>query len=175
LTGVVLVSGASRRFGSAKAVARFGGQTLAERAWAVLGEACDERIAVGKAADRLPLPFPVLDDGVAVRAAIGGVVAGLCAARHDTVVFLPVDTPLVGAAELRRLAEACRDADVPQTGPLPGAYSKSTLAVLERRLASGRYSLRGAVPELDVAVLRLDDALLANVNTPEELDNLTIV
>jgi molybdopterin-guanine dinucleotide biosynthesis protein A len=172
---VLLVGGASQRFGSAKALARVGGQTLAERAWGVLGEACDEQIAVGKTADRLPLPFPVLDDGADVRAPVAGVVAGLRAAGHDTVVFLPVDTPLVGTAELRRLAEACRDAAVPQTGPLPGAYSKSALAVLERRLAAGHYSLRGAVAELDVAVVELEDAVLANVNTPEELDALTIV
>ncbi|HSP72671.1 MAG TPA: NTP transferase domain-containing protein, partial [Gaiellaceae bacterium] len=58
LTGVLLVGGASRRFGSPKALARIGGETLAERTWRVLGEACDERLAVGKAADGLPLPFP---------------------------------------------------------------------------------------------------------------------
>ena len=125
--------------------------------------------------DRLSLPFPVLDDGVDVRAPIAGVVAGLRAARHDTVAVMPVDTPLVGPEELRRLGEACRDAAVPQTGPLPGAYSRSALAVLERRLAAGHYSLRGALTELDVAVVDLDEAVLANVNTPEELDGLSIV
>ena len=45
------------------------GETLAERAWRVLGEACEERIAVGKAADGLELPFPVVDDGTRVRGA----------------------------------------------------------------------------------------------------------
>src|SRR5439155_19276943 len=49
LTGVLLVGGASSRFGSPKALAQF--ETLAERAWRVLGEACEERIAVGKAGD----------------------------------------------------------------------------------------------------------------------------
>jgi molybdopterin-guanine dinucleotide biosynthesis protein A len=67
LTGVLLVGGASRRFGSPKALAQLNGETLAERGWRVLGEACDERIAVGKTADALPLPFPVLDDGSRVR------------------------------------------------------------------------------------------------------------
>jgi len=46
-----LVGGASRRFGSPKALAVFRGETLAEGAWRVLGEACDELIAVGKPAD----------------------------------------------------------------------------------------------------------------------------
>ena len=56
------MGGASRRFGSPKALARLDGETLAERAWRVLGEACDERLAVGKRADALPLPFPLVDD-----------------------------------------------------------------------------------------------------------------
>jgi molybdopterin-guanine dinucleotide biosynthesis protein A len=68
LTGVLLVGGASRRFGSPKALAPFEGQTLAERAWELLAQACDERLAFGKAADALPLPFPVDDDGLDVRA-----------------------------------------------------------------------------------------------------------
>ena len=72
LSGVLLVGGASRRFGSPKALARFRGETLAERAWRVLGEACDERLAVGKAGE-LELPFPVLDDGSELRAPIVGV------------------------------------------------------------------------------------------------------
>src|SRR5439155_13473476 len=82
LTGVLLVGGASRRFGSPKALARFEGETLAERAWRLLGDACDERIVVGKAADGLELPFPVRDDATDVRAPLAGVVAGLRAATH---------------------------------------------------------------------------------------------
>src|SRR5439155_7635595 len=82
LTGVLLVGGASRRFGSEKALARAGDETLAARAWRVLGEACDERLALGKTG-MLDLPFPVRDDGIGVRAPIAGIVAGLRAAAHD--------------------------------------------------------------------------------------------
>jgi molybdopterin-guanine dinucleotide biosynthesis protein A len=82
---------------------------------------------------------------------------------------LPVDCPLVGEDELRALAEACRDAAVPQTGPLPGAYRRSALPVLERRLAAGELALRDSLEELDVAILELDESRLLNVNTVEEL------
>ncbi|MBA2331886.1 MAG: NTP transferase domain-containing protein, partial [Actinobacteria bacterium] len=123
LSGVLLVGGASTRFGSPKALARFRGETLSERGWRVLGEACEERLAVGKAGE-LELPFPVLDDGSAVRAPIAGVLAGLRAAAHATVVFLPVDCPLVTPGLLRDLGGARA---VPQTGPLPGAYAKADL------------------------------------------------
>ena len=169
LTGILLVGGASRRFGSPKALAELAGETLAARAWRVLGETCDERIAVGKEADALPLPFPLLDDGTEIRAPISGLVAGLRAASNDVCVALPVDCPRVDAAALHALADACRDAAVPPTGPLPGAYRRSVLPVLERMLATGRLALRDALDELDAAVVAIDPALLVNVNRPEDL------
>ena len=164
---MLLVGGASRRFGSPKALARLDGETLAERAWRVLGDACDERLAVGKATDGLSLPFPVLDDGSEVRAPIAGVVAGLRAATHDVCVFLPVECPLVSAATLRALAHAA-PAAVP-TGPLPGAYDKSLRPLLKRKLEDGDYSLR----DLPATVIELDERELVNVNTADDLAALT--
>jgi molybdopterin-guanine dinucleotide biosynthesis protein A len=163
LTGVLLVGGASSRFGSPKALARLEGETLAERAWRVLGEVCNERIAVGKGDEELP--FPVLADGVDEHAAIHGLVCGLRAATTDLCVVLPVDMPWMTADALRALAAACRDVAVPQTGPLPGAYRKRALPAL----TSGELSIRRAIAGLDVAVVELDQAVLRNVNTPGDV------
>jgi aminoglycoside 6-adenylyltransferase len=162
VTGILLVGGASERFGSPKALALFRGETLAERGWRVLHEACDEVLAVGKAADALELPFPVLDDGSEERAPVHGVVAGLRAAAHEACVVLPVDCPLVTADALRDLA--ARGA-VPQTGPLPGGFSKSMVRVFEDRIARGELSLWGVNP----TTVTLDERLLANVNTRLDL------
>ena len=168
LTGVLLVGGASRRFGSPKALARLEGRTLAEIGWDALAF-CDERIAVGKAADGIELPFPLVDDGTEVRAPIAGVVAGLRAAGTELCVVLPVDTPRITPASLRTLVDACPDAAFPQTGPLPGAYRRTALPALERALAEGRLSLREAIAGLDTLVVELDPNLLLNVNTPDDL------
>jgi len=172
LTGILLVGGAARRFGSPKPHAGLDGQTLAERAWRTLGAVVEERIATGKAADGLDLPFPLLDDGTAVRAPLAGLVAGLRAAGNDLAVVLPVDTPLVTAGHLRSLADACADAAVPQTGPLPCALRRRVLPVLERRLEAGDLKLRDAFAELDTRVVELDPDVLENVNTPAELERL---
>jgi molybdopterin-guanine dinucleotide biosynthesis protein A len=165
LTGVLLVGGASERFGSPKALARLENETLAERGYRVLGEACDEVLAVGKAADGLPLPFPLLDDGAAGRAPVFGVVTGLRAAAHDVCVVLPVDCPFVTPSVLTGLGAA---GAVPQTGPLPGAYTRSLVPVLEERIARGELSLRGVNP----VVLQVDAALVADVDTPGDLERL---
>jgi molybdopterin-guanine dinucleotide biosynthesis protein A len=162
LTGILLLGGGSTRFGSPKALARFRGETLAERGWRVLGEVCEERIAVGKEADALEVPFPVLDDGVEERAPVFGVLAGLRAAAHETCVVLPVDCPLVTPDLLCALAD---ERAVPHTGPLPGAYTKAMLPELEQRVAYGELSLRG----VSERVLELDERRLVNANTPVEL------
>jgi molybdopterin-guanine dinucleotide biosynthesis protein A len=171
-TGVLLLGGLSRRFGSVKALAPLGPETLSERAWRALGDAFPHRLAVGKDADQLGLPFPVLDDGIGVRAPLAGVVAGLRAVETEIAVFLPVDCPLVTPEALRALAEACADAAVPEIGPLPGAYSKTALPVLEARLSAGKLALHEALSELDVRTVDLDADLLANVNTERDLDRL---
>lgn len=171
-TGVLLLGGLSRRFGSVKALAPLGAETLAERAWRILGEAFHERLAVGKGADQLGLPFPTLDDGIRVRAPLAGIVAGLRAASTDVAVFLPVDCPLMTAEALCALAEACGDAAVTGTGPLPGAYAQSALPLLEERLEEGRLALDQALADLDARTVELDPELLANINTERDLDRL---
>jgi molybdopterin-guanine dinucleotide biosynthesis protein A len=169
LTGVLLVGGASRRFGAPKALALLGGETLADHGRRVLAEACDEVLVVGKAGE---LPFDVIDDAADVRAPIAGVVAGLRAAAHDVAVFLPVDCPRITAELLRALGEACADAAVPQTGPLPGAWAKSALPLLERRLAEGPLALYRAYDELDVVEVQVDPSLVADVDTQADLADL---
>jgi aminoglycoside 6-adenylyltransferase len=128
----------------------------------VLHEVCDEVLDVGKAADALELPFPVLDDGAEERAPVHGVVAGLRAASHESCVVLPVDCPLLTADALRELAGRCA---VPQTGPLPGGYAKSMLPVFEDRIARGELSLWG----VNSTPVTLDERVLMNVNTRLDL------
>ena len=171
-TGILLVGGASRRFGSSKALAIYDRETLAARAWRILGDAFPCRLAVGKARDEYELPFPVVDDGSDERAPLVGVVAGLRAAATDVCVFVPVDMPLLTADALRALAAACRDAAVPPTGPLPGAYRQSALPALQRNLDARSFQLRAVLAELDVAVVDLDPKLLENVNEPTDLERL---
>jgi molybdopterin-guanine dinucleotide biosynthesis protein A len=166
LTGVLLVGGQSTRFGSPKALARFRGETLAARGQRLLAEVCDEVLVVGKAGELPDLPFAVLDDSASSRAPVHGVLAGLRHAHNDTVVVLPVDVPLVTPGALRALGEAVA---VPSEGiPLPGAYPRSLLPVLEARIAAGELSLRGINP----TTLQLPNGLLVDADTPDALARL---
>ncbi|HEU5477668.1 MAG TPA: molybdenum cofactor guanylyltransferase [Gaiellaceae bacterium] len=163
LTGILLAGGASSRFGSPKALARFEGETLAERAWRLLGELCEERIAVGRLEG---LPFAALEDeGTGPVAAIA---VGLRNAAQQVAVVIPVDMPLLTPDALRLLAGACRDAAVAQEGPLPCAVARGALPAFE----TGERRLRTVLDGLDTARVELEERLLANVNTPADLDRL---
>jgi molybdenum cofactor guanylyltransferase len=157
LTGILLVGGTSSRFGSPKELAEYEGKTLADRAWRLLGEACDERLAVGRGG--------LADPGTGPVAAIA---AGLRAASHDLAVIVPVDMPLLTVGALHALADACRDAAVAQAGPLPCAVARSALPAFE----TAERRLRTVLGGLDTARVELDPSLLANVNTPADLDTL---
>jgi molybdopterin-guanine dinucleotide biosynthesis protein A len=155
LTGILLVGGASSRFGSPKEDAEYDGETLGDRAWRLLGEACDERLRVGR--DGLA------DPGTGPVAAIA---SGLRAASHDIALVIPVDMPLLTTAALTTLADACRDAAVAQAGPLPCAVARRALPAFE----AGERRLRTVLASLDTAHVDLDPALLLNVNTPADVD-----
>ena len=86
--------------------------------------------------------------------------AGLRAASHDVCVVLPADCP----------PDACQDAAVPTTGPLPGAFRRNVLPVLARRLRDRRLALHEALTELQVARVAVEPDVVLNVNTPQELD-----
>jgi molybdopterin-guanine dinucleotide biosynthesis protein A len=150
LTGVLLAGGESRRFGSPKADAILDGETLRDRAWRLLGDACDERILVG----------PGDDPGTGPVAAIA---AGLRRASHELAVVIPVDMPLLTVDALHALADACRDAAVAQHGPLPCAVRRDAFPDTHER------RLRTVLDALDLARIELDERLLLNVNEPADL------
>jgi len=157
LTGLLLAGGTSSRFGSPKELAEYEGETLADRAWRLLGGVCDERLAVGRGG--------LADPGTGPVAAIA---VGLRAASHEVVVVIPVDMPLLTDDALRLLAGACRDAAVAQAGPLPCAVARRTLPAFER----GERRLRTVLEGLDTVHIELEEELLANVNTLADLDTL---
>jgi len=150
LTGILLAGGASTRFGSPKAQAVFEGETLQDRAWRLLGEACAEQILVG----------PGDDPGTGPVAAIA---AGLRWATHEVAVVIPVDMPLLTVDALHALAHACRDAAVAQHGPLPCAIRRAAFPETDER------RLRAVLARLDLAEIALDERLLLNVNEPSDI------
>jgi FdhD protein len=150
-SGVVLAGGASRRFGSDKRAAVLDGRPLLTHAIGVLDALVDDLVVVTAAERPLPpsvaLPpgVRVVDDPPGVVGPLAGLLAGLDAARHDTVLVLGGDHPWAQPATLSALRAALvaapdADAAVLDDGryqPLVAAYRRHVRETIRSQLRDG--------------------------------------
>jgi molybdopterin-guanine dinucleotide biosynthesis protein A len=190
--GAILAGGASRRFGSAKALAMVGGRMIVERV----------RDAVEATVGRVVLianePGPFAGLGLPSRPDVhpgAGPVAGIEAALRwaeeegrPGALVAACDMPFLDAPALRLLVDCARttvpspDAvavkmDDGETSPLCAYFSARCLPAAERVLAGDDRSMRALlssvatawVPMEDVARFRDPQTMFFNVNTPDDL------
>lgn len=162
--GVVLAGGQSRRFGSDKAIATLGGQTLLDRAVATLSRQCEAVVVAGR-------------DDLADRPRSGmGPLGGLNGALHhaaelgfDAVLSIPVDgfdLPTDLLDELSPAPACAVDA------PVIGLWPVSARGALDTFLAEDRiHSVRAFAAQIGAREVTLS-RLPANINTPADLSAL---
>lgn len=180
IVGGLLLGGESRRFGSPKQLALWGGITLAERGAAALGEMAGDVVLLG-AGDVPPglAGIERIDDIPDTRGPIAGLIAGLAAHPGRALLALACDQPLVGRAELAWLLERRRGGviavvarwDEAGIEPLPGLYEPAALPLL-RELAARGGSIQPLARRTDVVAEHPPAALRAawkSVDTPAEL------
>jgi molybdopterin-guanine dinucleotide biosynthesis protein A len=105
MSGLVLAGGASRRMGTDKAQIVLGGESLVRRVVRTLAQVCTDVLVASGDGQRLDhLGLPQVADAVPDSGPLGGIAAGLEAARHDLVAVVAVDMPAASPAVLRLLA-----------------------------------------------------------------------
>ena len=148
--GLVLAGGGGRRMGRPKALVRYQGELLVERACRLLaGAGCDPVVAVlGAAADEVraaaTLPGVSTVDNPGWPTGMGSSLGvGLAELRDaDAVVVTLVDMPLLGAESVRRLTAAWRDGAEAAVATYRGRWGHPVL--LSREVAAEvRGSVRG--------------------------------
>jgi molybdopterin-guanine dinucleotide biosynthesis protein A len=161
ILGAVLAGGRSTRFGSDKALAVLGGETLLARAVGCLRGQCDDVVVVGREGGIPDWPAPD-------RGPLGGLAAALrhgAALGAEAVLSLPVDA--VGAYGLRA-ALAPAPAFV-ESQPVIGLWPVAALPVLEAiLLGAGKHSLRAFAAACGARGVCLAHAP-ANINTTADL------
>lgn len=177
--GALLAGGRGRRLGGDKAVVALDGRPLLTYPLAALRAVLPEVAVVAKQGTSLPpvVPEPpVWIEPDAPRHPLTGIVHALRCAGGRPVLVCAVDLPLVTPELVRRLAgEAFGGAGavVPRAGgasqPLFAIYAPDALPVLAR--SGDMASVREVVARLGAREVDLgdDEALLCNVNAPEDL------
>lgn len=193
-TAAILIGGEARRFqGRDKSQLLIDGRAILDRQIDVLNEIADEILLVGSRPRALsPLNVRLVHDETPGLGPLGGLAAALAEARSPELVVLACDMPFVTAPLLAHLltraavADAV-DAAVPRTRrgfhPLCAVYSRRCLPIVARRLRQGQLALHGLLSELRVEAVETDtlacfgdpERLLANVNTPADLDDLELL
>jgi molybdopterin-guanine dinucleotide biosynthesis protein A len=188
--GVISAGGASRRFGSPKALVELSGRRVVDRVADALraGLETDEIGAiVNDTALATAIGLPHRPDVLQDAGAIAGVHAALLWAqeRGFTHAFVAgCDMPLLPASLIRALAASGESADIvlpASTGPrglepLCGCYATRCITAIENAVARGDRRMIGFHADVQVCVMPLDDVcahgdpehLFMNLNTPAD-------
>jgi molybdenum cofactor guanylyltransferase len=185
--GCVLVGGKSSRMGRDKAFVEFGGQTLLERALAVVGGVCEKVVIAGDPAVFAKYGSAV-GDVFPGCGPLAGIHAALVASPAELNLMLAVDMPFVSGELLGFLFAAAEGSDavitVPRTGrglqPLCGVYRRAFSVAAEQALRAGKYKIDAAFSGVSVRVIEENELAAAgfseqaffNVNTPQDREKV---
>lgn len=185
---LILAGGQNRRMaGRHKATLSFQGHTFLEHLTHVF-ENFDEKLISSNLPElALGTGFTVVADDIPGQGPLGGLAAALNACRSDALIVCACDMPLLSVEfvlYLKQLAFelpaqkllACQDRSG-RIHPLCGVYHKSAYPVIqaalerqEHRVMQAFYALEGM--PIPLSQTEFPDAILSNVNTPEEFAQL---
>lgn len=128
--------------------------------------------------------LPVVRDGFPDKGPLGGIHAGLLAAKTPHIFVTACDQPFISEPLVRAMAESAGDCDalVPRTGqllfPLFACYSKRCLPAIEGNLERGILQVRKFYPQVRARYAdkewleQFDPQLksLLNINTPPDFE-----
>jgi molybdopterin-guanine dinucleotide biosynthesis protein MobB len=189
--GVILAGGASRRFGSPKALARLGGRRIIDRVRDALSAAVPDVVVSANEPELFAdLGLPMRADEIAGLGALGGIHTALRWAAErgrSGALVVACDMPWISADLLRmiteRAASTSADAVVPESGgrrgiePLCAWYSVRCLPHVDRMVEEDERRVHLLIDRIQTDVIpvaevrRIGDPgiLFLNVNTVDDL------
>lgn len=183
VSGIVLAGGRSLRMGTDKTQLAWGKYTLLEQTVCRLLGITDDVLVVGGLAGNYCLQgVRQVQDRYEGRGPLGGIHAGLLAAKYEAALVLSCDMPFV-TTELAAFLAAKSDgfaAVTPRCGgrvePLCAVYARSCLAVIEDLLQGGENQVRQVfsrvntcyVEEAELQLFGNANQLFFNLNTPQD-------
>lgn len=180
LKGIVLAGGKSSRFGEDKALAKWGGTTLLERALGLLSALdLDPEVIVSPDKKYSLLTCPTHNDIIPEKGPLGGLYTAFSLFPESALLVLTCDMPFLTQDVLRELVREHQKSgcpvvfDTPQgRQPFPGIYLSAFKTQAQECLHSERPSIKhflSRIPQLKVLPAPSDTKIFVNVNTREDL------
>lgn len=177
VTAIILAGGKSSRMGRDKGLAVFNGKPLVQFAIDACEQLTSELFISTGNSDYSRFGFPLIPDNFREHGPIGGIEAGLTAAKTSGILVCPCDMPGVRPEILKRILNQAegKKAVVAASAqgkvfPVLGWYSKTALPVVQNQIEKGDFKLMELLSELRAeTVLVVDDGALLNVNHPHDL------
>ncbi|HEY85314.1 MAG TPA: molybdenum cofactor guanylyltransferase [Chloroflexi bacterium] len=183
----ILAGGQSRRMGQNKALMRLGGMSILQ--WeinAVKGLTPDLFLVTNSPQIYTPFNIPTIPDVVPGKAALGGIYTALTYAKHNWVLVLACDMPLLNPAIITFLAQQRQEADavIPLVGNHPETlhafYHKRCIPAVQKRISANKLKVIDFFNEVQVRYVNKealqaitpDFDYLINLNTPAEFQRL---
>jgi molybdopterin-guanine dinucleotide biosynthesis protein A len=190
--GAILAGGATRRFGSPKALATVGGRTIVERVRDAIREAVGNVVLVTNEPGLFTdLHLPMRPDEHPGAGPVAGIEAALRWAEEEGrpgALVAACDMPFLDPRAMRLLVDLARDANPSPDAVLFGAkdgrnpplcawFSVRCLPAAERVLSGDDRSVRALLSSVAAAWVPMDEAarfrdpatMFFNVNTPDDL------
>jgi len=187
VSAIILAGGQSRRMGQDKALIDFRGRPIIAHVIDTLrGLSSDVIVVSNRSGVYDSFGARVVSDYEPPAGPLGGIAAGLSAARRDLTIVVACDMPFLNSRLLRYLIEQAVDADAVvmqiegKFEPLHAVYRRACLTAINQHLTAGDRRVISfyadvrllSIPEADWRTIDPDGRSTANLNTPDDLSLL---
>jgi len=182
ITGIILAGGKSSRMGSDKALLKINNTTFIEKIIEVMQPYVDEIIIISNNSNHDRFNIRREEDFIKEAGPLAGLLTGLYRAKHEHIIALSCDIPMISKKVIETLITQADDAfEVNQiesedkTMPLIAIYKKSCWKSIFKFLKNDERRLRVVVNSFNVKTIKLnlkDKNLVENINTKQQLEAL---
>lgn len=186
IRGLVLAGGKSSRFGSNKAVARYRGVRLVERAVSLLNELdLKPVVALQKGMDYPFLKCVTVHDRLPGRGPLGGLYTAMTFFRNTSFLVLTCDMPALTRPVLEKLLSQHTPGSLvtayltqnKRVQPFPGVYGPLLLDTIREKLRGNNlsmYDLLDRAPRKQFISWEGDNRIFTNINSALDLKTFGI-
>jgi molybdopterin-guanine dinucleotide biosynthesis protein A len=181
IAGYILTGGKNRRMGGEKKLfLRYRERAFYEHLLDALGTFQSIYLSVDEEEPYAQVQLPMVRDLFPGAGPLGGIASGLKLCQEDGLFVVACDMPLLSRSVVEQIADAW-DGGITlasvdgRVQPLLGVYAKSTLELMEKRLAKGERKMYDFLREAGCSQVEFPAGCMAaeNINTPQDYRKLS--